>query len=49
MEANTGQNRGVAGSVEAGSFILEQSKKEGKDQESIQSSTIPDQGHRIGK
>ena len=26
-----------------------QSKKEGKDQESIQSSTTPDLGHHIGK
>ena len=27
----------------------DQSKEEGKDQESIQSSTIPDQRHHIGK
>ena len=28
---------------------MDKSKKEGKDQESIQSSTIPDRGHHMGK
>ena len=30
-------------------LLSNQSKKEGKDQESIQSSTIPDPGHHMGK
>ena len=38
----------VQDSLEALHYVIEQSKKEDKDQESIQSNTTPDPGHPMG-